>query len=127
MTTNISKKRKVCGLPECPAYLLRNASMANHPGTALLRPLAAPRIVSEQIFCACLQFVADGVFYAELNELLTRELAEHGYSGVEVRVTPMRTEIIIRATRTQNVLGECHHLHLPVTRAQWCIIADLRL
>lgn len=38
-------------------------------------------------------------------EVLTRELAEDGYSGVEVRVTPMRTEIIIRATRTQNVLG----------------------
>ncbi|RWV93909.1 hypothetical protein BHE74_00036618 [Ensete ventricosum] len=52
------------------------------------------------------QFVADGVFFAELNEVLTRELAEDGYSGVEVRVTPMRTEIIIRATRTQNVLGE---------------------
>jgi small subunit ribosomal protein S3e len=52
------------------------------------------------------KFVADGVFYAELNELLTRELAEDGYAGVEVRVTPMRTEIIIRATRTQNVLGE---------------------
>jgi len=52
------------------------------------------------------QFVSDGVFYAELNEMLTRELAEDGYSGVEVRVTPMRTEIIIRATRTQNVLGE---------------------
>lgn len=54
--------------------------------------------------------MADGVFYAELNELLTRELAEHGYSGVEVRVTPIRTEIIIRATRTQNVLGEEHHI-----------------
>ncbi|KAF8401067.1 hypothetical protein HHK36_014370 [Tetracentron sinense] len=53
-----------------------------------------------------LKFVADGVFFAELNEVLTRELAEDGYSGVEVRVTPMRTEIIIRATRTQNVLGE---------------------
>mmetsp|Transcript_30786 Transcript_30786/g.59429 ORF Transcript_30786/g.59429 Transcript_30786/m.59429 type:complete len:231 (-) Transcript_30786:316-1008(-) len=52
------------------------------------------------------KFVADGVFFAELNELLTRELAEDGYSGVEVRVTPVRTEIIIRATRTQNVLGE---------------------
>lgn len=52
------------------------------------------------------KFVADGVFFAELNELLTRELAEDGYSGVEVRVTPMRTEVIIRATRTQNVLGE---------------------
>ena len=52
------------------------------------------------------QFVADGVFFAELNEVLMRELAEDGYSGVEVRVTPMRTEIIIRATRTQNVLGK---------------------
>ncbi|XP_022853184.1 40S ribosomal protein S3-3-like isoform X1 [Olea europaea var. sylvestris] len=52
------------------------------------------------------EFVADGVFFAELNEVLMRELAEDGYSGVEVRVTPMRTEIIIRATRTQNVLGE---------------------
>lgn len=52
------------------------------------------------------KFVADGVFYAELNEMLMRELAEDGYSGVEVRVTPMRTEIIIRATRTQSVLGE---------------------
>jgi len=51
-------------------------------------------------------FVADGVFYAELNELLVRELAEDGYAGVEVRTTPIRTEIIIRATRTQNVLGE---------------------
>lgn len=50
--------------------------------------------------------MADGVFFAELNEVLTRELAEDGYSGVEVRVTPMRTEIIIRATRTQNVLGK---------------------
>jgi len=41
-----------------------------------------------------------------LNELLTRELSEEGYSGVEVRVTPTRQEIIIRATKTQNVLGE---------------------
>ncbi|RUS32774.1 40S ribosomal protein S3-3-like protein [Jimgerdemannia flammicorona] len=50
--------------------------------------------------------VADGVFYAELNEFFTRELSEEGYSGVEVRVTPARTEIIIRATHTQDVLGE---------------------
>jgi len=52
------------------------------------------------------KFVADGVFYAELNEFLTRELGEDGYSGVEVRVTPVRTEIIIKATRTQNVIGD---------------------
>jgi ribosomal protein S3 len=35
----------------------------------------------------------------------TRELAEEGYSGCEVRVTHARTEIIIRATHTQEVLG----------------------
>lgn len=52
------------------------------------------------------KLVADGVFYAELNEFFTRELAEEGYSGTEVRVTPTKTEIIIRATRTQDVLGE---------------------
>lgn len=58
------------------------------------------------VLCTIRQFVADGMFKAELNEFLTRELAEDGYSGVEVRVTPTRTEIIIMATKTQNVLGE---------------------
>uniref|UniRef100_A0A2I3GGL1 KH type-2 domain-containing protein n=1 Tax=Nomascus leucogenys TaxID=61853 RepID=A0A2I3GGL1_NOMLE len=48
------------------------------------------------------KFVTD----AELNEFLTEELAEDGYSGLEVQVTPTRTEIIILATRTQNVLDE---------------------
>merc|ERR1712093_136485 len=52
------------------------------------------------------KFVADGVFFAELNEFFQRELAEEGYSGVEVRVTPTVTDIIIRATHTQEVLGE---------------------
>uniref|UniRef100_A0A8C8TVH6 40S ribosomal protein S3-like n=1 Tax=Peromyscus maniculatus bairdii TaxID=230844 RepID=A0A8C8TVH6_PERMB len=41
------------------------------------------------------KFVAHGIFKAELNELLTRELPED--------------EIIILATRTQNVLGEKGH------------------
>jgi len=50
--------------------------------------------------------VAEGVFKAELDGYLRKELAEDGYSGVEVRITPKRTEIIILATRTQNVLGE---------------------
>lgn len=52
------------------------------------------------------KFVNDGVFQAELNEFLSHELAAEGYSGVEVRQTPLRTEIVIRATRTQSVLGE---------------------
>lgn len=51
------------------------------------------------------KFINDGVFQAELNEFLERTLAEDGYAGVEVRVTPIRTEIIIRATRTREVLG----------------------
>lgn len=55
---------------------------------------------------ACSQFVADGVFFAELNDFLSRELSDEGYAGVQVRVTPNRTEIIIKATRTQDVLGD---------------------
>jgi len=58
--------------------------------------------------------VANGIFYAELNDSLRAEL-EHdvseasfaiGYAGVEVRRSAMRIEIIIRATRTQPVVGE---------------------
>ncbi|KAF5092591.1 hypothetical protein D0Z03_002794 [Geotrichum reessii] len=52
------------------------------------------------------KIVADGVFYAELNEFFTRELSEEGYSGVEVRLTSTKTEIVVRATNTQQVLGE---------------------
>ena len=50
--------------------------------------------------------IQDGIFKAELNNFLMKELAEDGYSGVEVRRAPARTECIILATRTQNVLGE---------------------
>merc|ERR1711903_391859 len=67
---------------------------------------ALPARMASQNVSKKRKFVADGVFNAELNELLIRELAEDGYSGVEIRQTPARHEIIIRATRTQNVLGE---------------------
>ena len=91
MATQISKKRKVKLLQFFFLVLLGNKKDESD---------------KKNLFLGNMQFVADGVFYAELNEVLTRELAEDGYSGVEVRVTPMRTEIIIRATRTQNVLGK---------------------
>merc|ERR1712010_107097 len=67
---------------------------------------ALPAKMASQNVSKKRKFVADGVFNAELNELLIRELAEDGYSGVEIRQTPARHEIIIRATRTRNVLGE---------------------
>ncbi len=35
-----------------------------------------------------------------------RQLGDDGYSGVEIRVTPKATEVIVRATKTGNVLGE---------------------
>jgi small subunit ribosomal protein S3e len=45
------------------------------------------------------KFVADSIFKAELSEFHTQELAEDGYSEVEI-------QIIILATKTQTVLGE---------------------
>lgn len=41
-----------------------------------------------------------------MHEFFKRELGEDGYSGVEVRVTPQRTEIIIRATKPLSILGD---------------------
>nr|CDJ85634.1 K Homology and Ribosomal protein S3 domain containing protein [Haemonchus contortus] len=61
---------------------------------------SAPQITKKK------KAVLDGVFKAELNNFLMKELAEDGYSGVEVRRTPARAEVIIMATRTQSVLGE---------------------
>ena len=53
-----------------------------------------------------------------LNEVLTRELAEDGYFDVEVRVTPMWTKIVIRANRTQNILGSI----LIPSHSYWILI-----
>eukprot|EP00914_Ancora_sagittata_P013902 GHVO01027246.1.p2 GENE.GHVO01027246.1~~GHVO01027246.1.p2 ORF type:complete len:268 (+),score=39.30 GHVO01027246.1:28-804(+) len=52
------------------------------------------------------KFVAYGIFEAELNEFLSRTLAEDGFAGVEVRPRGHTTEVIVRATRTREVLGE---------------------
>jgi small subunit ribosomal protein S3e len=52
------------------------------------------------------KIVADGVFQAELNHFFQKELAEDGYTGLEVRVGGSKTEIILQATKTNNILGE---------------------
>ena len=90
------------GSPPCPCGKAKNDKM-NDLDVAR-RQKSCHHLLKGRL--SSFQFVADGIFKAELNEFLTRELAEDGYSGVEVRVTPTRTEIIIMATRTQNVLGE---------------------
>merc|ERR1739838_95675 len=51
------------------------------------------------------KFVADGCFRAELDEFLAKFLAEDGYAGVEVRITPVRTQIIICATHPIGITG----------------------
>jgi small subunit ribosomal protein S3e len=52
------------------------------------------------------KFVADGVFHAELHNFLTRALAPAGYAGIEIRVTPVKTEIRIKAAKIPEVLGQ---------------------
>jgi len=61
------------------------------------------------------RFIVDGVFYAEMNEFFMRELPEEGYAGVEVRVTPSKTEVRIRATRPQSVIGDKSYRILELT------------
>ncbi|CAF1866487.1 unnamed protein product [Brassica napus] len=43
---------------------------------------------------------SDGIFYAELNEVLTRELAEDGYVGAEVRVTTTE-EVVTKISKKE--------------------------
>ena len=45
------------------------------------------------------KFVADGVFHAELHNFLSKALTAAGYAGIEVRVTPVKTEIRIKAAK----------------------------
>jgi small subunit ribosomal protein S3e len=52
------------------------------------------------------KFVANGVFQAELNEMLKRELGEDGYAGLQVRATSKGTQVIVKATQTHKVMGE---------------------
>lgn len=52
------------------------------------------------------KFVKDGIFYAELNDVLAHEFADNGYAGCDVRVTPKCTEVYIRATHTREVAGD---------------------
>ena len=51
------------------------------------------------------KFVADGVFHAELHAFLSKALKTAGYAGIQIRVTPVQTEIRIQAAQLKEVLG----------------------
>lgn len=50
------------------------------------------------------KFVKDGLFFAEINEFLRRVLAEDGYAGVEIKPKPDTTHIIIKCTKSPDVV-----------------------
>ncbi|KAI0978045.1 hypothetical protein GJ496_001496 [Pomphorhynchus laevis] len=53
------------------------------------------------------KFIMEALFRAELNEFFKRELsAEDGFSGIEIRNNPSNYQIFIKATKTQQVVGE---------------------
>ena len=52
------------------------------------------------------QFVNEGLFKAELDQMLWLMLADDGYSGCEVRHSSHRIECIIMVTRTQSILRD---------------------
>jgi len=45
------------------------------------------------------------VFHAELHQFLSSAISASGYAGIEIRVTPVKTEIRIKATKTTEVIG----------------------
>lgn len=51
------------------------------------------------------KFVADGVFNAELNEFLQKSLGLEGYSGIEIRLTSISTEIRIHVANARDLLS----------------------
>jgi small subunit ribosomal protein S3e len=51
------------------------------------------------------KFIIDGVFFSELNELLSKELSTNGYITLEIKKTTIKTEIIIKLTQTFSILN----------------------
>ncbi|KAJ3451670.1 40S ribosomal protein S3-RELATED [Anaeramoeba flamelloides] len=52
------------------------------------------------------EICGDGVFKSELGEFFEREIGEDGYVGLDVRVTASRTDVVLKTTAPQKVLGE---------------------
>ena len=99
----------------CPTSL----TLLSSPAAACLRSRCA-KMPTNTYFSttwnAKRSIVADGMFYAELNALFAKELAEQGYASCQVRQSGTRTEIIIHATNVNDVLGDDKHRISELTR-----------
>lgn len=52
------------------------------------------------------KFIADGVFRAEVNELLSKSLADFGFSGIEVNFTTSVTEVRVIVSKFNDLMDE---------------------
>ena len=52
------------------------------------------------------KLIGDGIFKAEVADFLEDYLATDGFGGVDVRITPFRTDIVIKTTTPKAVIGE---------------------
>jgi small subunit ribosomal protein S3e len=50
------------------------------------------------------KFVADGVFRAEVNELLSQSLADYGFSGIEINFTKSATEVRVLVSKFNDLM-----------------------
>ena len=50
------------------------------------------------------KFVADGVFRAEVNELLSQSLADYGFSGIEINFTKSSTEVRVLVSKFNDLM-----------------------
>ena len=50
------------------------------------------------------KFVADGVFRAEVNELLENSLADFGFSGIEINITKSATEVRVLVSKFNDLM-----------------------
>ena len=50
------------------------------------------------------KFVADGVFKAEVNELLIKSLMDFGFSGIEVNITKSATEVRVLVSKFNELM-----------------------
>ena len=52
------------------------------------------------------KFIVDGVFRAEVNELLQTALADYGFSGIEVNFTKRSTEVRVLVSKFKELMNQ---------------------